>query len=62
LTPSPTRPPIFEEGEVVGILRVPLIDIAIEGTVPVAATIEGSTCSNNQRIVSPSDLWHNSLV
>ncbi|WRX10339.1 hypothetical protein QQP08_002826 [Theobroma cacao] len=50
--------------EVVGILRVPLTDIAMAGTVPVpvAAIIAGSACSNNQRIVSPSDLWPNSRV
>jgi hypothetical protein len=49
---------------VVGILRVPLTDMAIAGTVPVpvAAIIAGSACSSNHLIVSPSDLWPNSLV
>lgn len=44
--------------EVVGILRVPLTDMAIAGTVPVpvAAIIAGSACSSNHLMVSPSDL------
>lgn len=50
--------------EVVGILRVPLTDMAIAGTVPVpvAAIIAGSACSSNHLMVSPSDLWPSSLV
>jgi len=49
---------------VVGILRVPLTDMAIAGTVPVpvAAIMAGSACSSNHLIVSPSDLWPNSRV
>lgn len=49
---------------VVGILRVPLTDMAIAGTVPVpvAAIIAGSACSSNHLIVSPSDLWPSSRV
>lgn len=43
---------------VVGILRVPLTDMAMAGTVPVpvAAMIAGSACSRSHRMVSPSDL------
>lgn len=45
-------------GEVVGILRVPPTDMAIAGMVPVpvAAMIDGSACSSNHLMVSPSDL------
>lgn len=51
-------------GQVVGILRAPLTDMAIAGTVPVpvAAIIAGSACSSSHRIVSPSDLWPSSRV
>lgn len=50
--------------EVVGIFRVPLTDMAMAGTVPVpvAAIIDCSACSSNQRMVSPSDLWPSSRV
>lgn len=53
-----------EEGEVVGILRVPPTDMAMAGTVPVpvAAMMDGSACSSNHRMVSPSDLWPSSRV
>lgn len=49
---------------VVGILRVPLTDMAMAGTVPVpvAAIMAGSDCSSSQRMVSPSDLWPSSRV
>jgi len=49
---------------VIGILRVPLTDMAMAGTVPVpvAAIMAGSACSSNHLIVSPSDLWPNSRV
>ncbi|KAK6783243.1 hypothetical protein RDI58_021040 [Solanum bulbocastanum] len=45
-------------GELVGILRVPLTETAIAGTVPVpvASIIDCSACSSNHRTVSPSDL------
>lgn len=48
----------------VGILRVPLTDMAIAGMVPVpvAAMIAGSARSRSHRIVSPSDLWPSSRV
>lgn len=48
----------------VGILRVPLTDIAMAGMVPVpvAAIMEGSACCKSHWIVSPSDLWPSSLV
>ncbi|ANM68479.1 unnamed protein product, partial [Arabidopsis thaliana] len=57
-SPSPSRPPSFNTGELVGIFKVPLTDTAIAGTVPVpvASIIAGSARSNNHRIVSPSDL------
>lgn len=43
---------------VVGILRVPLTDIAIAGMVPVpvAAIMDGSACCKSHWMVSPSDL------
>lgn len=43
---------------VVGILRVPLTDIAMAGMVPVpvAAIMDGSACCKSHWIVSPSDL------
>ena len=43
---------------VVGILRVPLTDVAMAGMVPVpvAAIMEGSACCKSHWIVSPSDL------
>lgn len=55
---------VVEEGEVVGIFRVPLTDIAMAGTVPVpvAAMIAGSACSRSHRMVSPSDLCPSSRV
>lgn len=49
---------------VVGILRVPLTDMAMAGIVPVpvAAIMDGSACCKSHWMVSPSDLWPSSLV